>query len=322
MTTMALTLTFGGLVLLFLGGELLLRGAVAIALRLGLSPMLIGLTIVALATSMPELLVTVTAGLEGVTDVGIGNVIGSNVANILLILGVAAVLKPIKSEPKTILRDTIAMILATAVFIVYALFGEVGFLQGTAMLGILIIYLFLSYRLERQKGSSGDDVEMLDEVGKRPCSLPVALILLAVGLGGLCLGSQFLIEGAVDLAKAAGVSDTVIGITLVAIGTSLPELATAIVAGLRGHSDVALGNVLGSNIMNILLIVGILAIITPFHMAPAVIRVDMWIMAAVSVLLLPVLVIGKGINRAEGVFFLLLYAGFIAYQLYSGRIPA
>ena len=321
MTTMALTLTFGGLVLLFLGGELLLRGAVAIALRLGLSPMLIGLTIVAFATSMPELLVTITAGLEGVTDVGIGNVIGSNVANILLILGVAAVLKPIKSEPRVILRDTVAMILATAVFITYALLGRVGLLQGIAMLGILAIYLGLSYRLERRKGNGAEDLEMLEEVGKRPCSLPAAIALLAVGLAGLCLGSQFLIEGAVDLAKAAGVSDTVIGLTLVAVGTSLPELATAIVAGMRGHSDVALGNVLGSNIMNILLIVGILAIITPFHVAPEVLRVDMWIMGAVSVLLLPVLVTGKGISRAEGIFFLLLYAGFIVYQLFSGRIP-
>jgi cation:H+ antiporter len=319
---MALTLTFSGLVLLFFGGELLLRGAVAVALRFGLSPMLIGLTIVAFATSMPELLVTITAGLEGLTDVGIGNVVGSNVANILLILGVAAILKPIKTKPRLILRDTIAMVLASAVFIVYALLGEVGLLQGVAMLAILTIYLVLSYRLERQRGASSDEGDLLEDVGKRPCSLPMAGVLMAIGLAGLCLGSQFLIEGAVDLAKAAGVSDTVIGLTLVAVGTSLPELATAIVAGMRGHSDVALGNVLGSNIMNILLIVGILAIITPFHVATEVLNVDMWIMGAVSLLLLPVLIIGKGINRLGGGFFLLLYAGFIAYQLLSGKVPA
>jgi cation:H+ antiporter len=319
---MALTLTFSGLVLLFFGGELLLRGAVAVALRFGLSPMLIGLTIVAFATSMPELLVTITAGLEGFTDVGIGNVVGSNVANILLILGVAAILKPIKSKPRLILRDTIAMVLASAVFIVYALLGEVGLLQGVAMLTILTIYLVLSYRLERQRGASSDEGDLLEDVGKRPYSLPMAGVLMAIGLAGLCLGSQFLIEGAVDLAKAAGVSDTVIGLTLVAVGTSLPELATAIVAGMRGHSDVALGNVLGSNIMNILLIVGILAIITPFHVATEVLNVDMWIMGAVSLLLLPVLIIGKGINRLGGGFFLLLYVGFIGYQLLSGKVPA
>lgn len=319
---MALTLTFSGLVLLFFGGELLLRGAVAVALRFGLSPMLIGLTIVAFATSMPELLVTITAGLEGVTDVGIGNVVGSNVANILLILGVAAILKPIKTKPRLILRDTIAMVLASAVFIVYALLGKVGLLQGVAMLTILTIYLVLSYRLERQRGASSDEGDLLEDVGKRPCSLTMAGVLMAIGLAGLCLGSQFLIEGAVDLAKAAGLSDTVIGLTLVAVGTSLPELATAIVAGMRGHSDVALGNVLGSNIMNILLIVGILAIITPFHVATEVLHVDMWIMGAVSLLLLPVLIIGKGINRMGGGFFLMLYAGFIAYQLLSGKIPA
>lgn len=318
---MALILTFGGLVMLFLGGELLLRGAVAIALRLGLTPMLIGLTIVALSTSMPELLVTVTAGLEGVTDVGIGNVIGSNIANILLILGVAAVLKPIKVAPKIILRDCIAMILAAVVFIGYALFGQVGYLQGIAMLGILAIYLCLSYILEQKKGARAEEPEVLEEAAARPCSMGVALGYLAIGLGGLCLGSQFLIDGAVDLAHAAGVSDTVIGITLVAVGTSLPELATAIVAGLRGHSDVALGNVLGSNIMNILLIVGILAIITPFFVAPPVRAVDMWIMGGVSLLLLPVLTLGKGINRLGGVCFLLLYAAFITYQLLSGHMP-
>jgi len=317
---MALFLTFGGLVLLFLGGELLLRGAVVLALRLGLSPMLIGLTIVALATSMPELLVTVTAGLEGVTDVGIGNVVGSNVANILLILGVAALIKPIKVAPRMVVRDTVAMILATAVFIVYALMGKVGFFQGLAMLGVLAIYLCLSYMLEQRRDSGAGEQEVLEEVGKRPCSMAMALGLVAVGLGGLCLGSQFLIDGAVDLAKAAGVSDTVIGITLVALGTSLPELATSIVAGLRGHSDVAVGNVLGSNIFNILLIVGVLAIITPFFVAPSVVKVDMWIMGAVSLLLLPMLVGCRGIGRFGGVFFLLLYAGFIFYQLYSGRI--
>jgi len=317
---MALTLTFGGLVMLFLGGELLLRGAVGIALRLGLSPMLIGLTIVALATSMPELLVTVTAGLEGVTDVGIGNVVGSNIANILLILGIAAVIKPIKVVPKVVARDTFVVVLAAAVFIAYALYGEIGLLQGVAMLGILAIYLCLSYILERRNGGEAVASEVVEEVGKRPGNLAVALGLVAVGLAGLCLGSQFLIDGAVDLAKAAGVSDTVIGLTLVAVGTSLPELATSIVAGLRGHSDVAVGNVLGSNIFNILLIVGILAVITPFVVAPSVVRVDMWIMGAVSLLLLPILTLGKGIGRTGGVFFLLLYAGFIAYQLYSGRI--
>lgn len=319
MTAAAFLMTGGGLALLFFGGEFLLRGAVAVALRSGLSPLLIGLTIVACATSMPELLVTVTAGLKGVTDVGIGNVIGSNIANVLLILGVAALLRPIDVAPKLVLRDTIVMLSATALFIVFALNGEIGLFHGGAMLAALLIYLWVTYRIEKT-GSGKASEEVLDDVGKAPCSTPVALTLMALGLAGLVGGSELLIMGAVDLARAAGVSETVIGITLVAIGTSLPELATAIVAGLRGHTDVALGNVVGSNSFNILLIVGTLAILTPFSVADEVISFDIWAMAAASFALLPIMFLTRRIGRMEGGVFLALYIAFIAYQLLSGRM--
>ncbi len=319
MTAAAFLMTGGGLALLFFGGEFLLRGAVAVALRSGLSPLLIGLTIVACATSMPELLVTVTAGLKGVTDVGVGNVVGSNVANILLILGVAALMRPIEIAPKLVLRDTIVMLGATGLFIIFALNGKIGLFHGGAMLSVLLIYLWATYRLEK-KGNVKAPEEVLDDVGKAPCSTPVATGLMVLGLGGLVGGSELLIMGAVDLARAAGVSETVIGITLVAIGTSLPELATAIVAGLRGHTDVALGNVVGSNSFNILLIIGTLAILTPFSVANEVISFDIWVMAAASFALLPIMFLTRRIGRIEGGVFLALYIAFIAFQLLSGRM--
>jgi cation:H+ antiporter len=317
MTAAAFLMTGGGLALLFFGGEFLLRGAVAIALKSGLSPLLIGLTIVAFATSMPELLVTITAGLQGVTNVGVGNVIGSNIANVLLILGVAAILKPIDVDPRQVLRDTTAMIAATALFIAFALSGMFGPIHGGIMLAMLTIYLWLSYRLEKRDGS-GLEGEISEETGKQPASTALSLMLLAVGLAGLAGGSELLIHGAVDLARAAGVSETVIGITLVAIGTSLPELATAIVAGLRGHTDVALGNVVGSNIFNILLILGVLALLTPFAVASEVIAFDIWAMAAAALVLLPVMFLTRRIGRIGGGTFLLLYVTYIVYQFVSG----
>lgn len=315
MTFTAFLMTASGLALLFVGGELLLRGAVAIALRSGLSPMLIGLTIVAFATSMPELLVTVTAGLEGVTDVGVGNVVGSNIANILLILGTAAIIRPLVTQPSLVLRDALAMVAASAVFIVFAMMGEIGPLHGAAMLVMLIAYVWISYRWEKRNGKTQVvEAEVLEEAGKAPSSKPISLLLLAAGLAALCFGSNLLVDGAVSIARAAGVSDAVIGLTLVAFGTSLPELATAIVAGIRNHTDVTLGNVIGSNIFNILLIIGVLAMITPFQVPAEVMAFDIWVMAAVSVAIIPVMLSNRRIGRIEGVVFFALYIGFIIYQ--------
>ena len=320
MTLTAFLLTAAGLALLFVGGELLLRGAVAIALRSGLSPMLIGLTIVAFATSMPELLVTVTAGLGGVTDIGVGNVVGSNIANILLILGAAALIRPIVVHSRIVLRDASAVVLASALFILFALMGDFSSLHGAVMIALLVTYVWISYRWELNgNGSEAVEAEVLDEAEKVPGSLPKCLLILAAGLGGLCLGSDFLIDGAVVIARAAGVSETVIGLTLVAFGTSLPELATAIVAGLRDHTDVTLGNVLGSNIFNILLIIGVLAMMTPFAVAEEVMSFDIWVMAGVSVLVIPVMLSQRRIGRIEGLVFIALYLGFVVYQFDPGR---
>jgi len=321
MTLMAFLMAAGGLILLFFGGEVLLRGAVSIALRSGLSPLLIGLTIVAFATSMPELMVTVTSGLQGVTDVGIGNVIGSNIANILLILGVAAMISPIPTQIRQVIRDSSVMILATGLFILFALTGHLGYIQGGFMVSLLLLYVWSSYRRERQRGGRVDAAE-IEGAEKGPCSTPVAVGLIVGGIFGLVCGSELLVRGAVDIARAAGISETVIGLTLVAFGTSLPELATGIVAALRGHTEVALGNVMGSNIFNILLIVGILAMLVPVPVAAEVINFDMWAMAAVSVLVIPLMLSGRQIGRMEGVLLVAIYLAYVFYQFDPGRVSA
>ncbi len=323
MTALAFLQSGGGLALLFIGGEVMLRGAVGLSLRFGLSPLLIGLTVVALATSMPELVVTLVAGVQGVPDIGVGNVVGSNIANILMILGLAALLCPIDREPRRILRDTVAMVAATAVFILLACFEQMTFIHGALMLVLLTGYLVMSYHIERRSaGDAATGLEAIEETGATPASAQVATALVVGGIIVLAGGSELLVSGATTIARAAGVSETVIGLTLVAFGTSLPELATAIVAAFRGHTEVALGNVLGSNIFNILLILGALFIITPVTVAPEILAFDIWILAAVTLLAVPVMLTGKRITRLEGAVFVALYACFILFQFDPGKPSA
>ena len=329
MTPLAFMMTGAGLLLLAFGGEVLLRGAIGVANNLGLSPMLIGLTVVAFATSMPELVVTVTAGLEDVTDIGVGNVVGSNVANILLILGVAAIISPIATKPKLVLRDCIAVFAATAVFVGFAYYGELSLPHGIAMIACLIGYMWYSYRTDSVRNGSSEadearptglDVEVSEEIESAPKSILMALLLVLGGIFGLVLGSELLVRGALQIARAAGVSETVIGLTLVAFGTSLPELATSITAAIRGHTEVALGNALGSNLFNILLILGVLALVTPFHVDATVLSFDVWIMAGVSLMVVPLIMLRGQIGRRSGLIFLLLYGLYISYQF--GAAPA
>ena len=315
--------TAGGLGLLLFGGEVLLRGAVGLAERFGLSKLLIGLTVVAAATSMPELVVVVATGLEGVPDVGVGNVIGSNIANILLILGAGAVLFPIATRPRDCLRDGLAVVFASVLFTVFALLGEIYWIHGVVMLALLVGYMAYSYRSERtgKRGNGapeGNGNEEEDDGAEAPKQgLLASLALVVVGVATLVIGSELLIRGSVDIARAIGVSEAVIGLTLVAVGTSLPELATAIVAGLRHHTEVALGNVLGSNLFNILAVLAALTFTLPFEVAAEMMDFDIWVMLGVSLILMPVMVTGWRIGRVEGALFLILYAVFIGVQFQS-----
>ncbi len=311
----------GGLLLLLGGGEVLLRGAVALASRLGLSPMLIGLTVVAAGTSMPELVVAVSSGLAGVPDLGVGNAVGSNIANILLILGAAAVFWPVATRPHHILRDGVAVLTATALFLLFALIGPVGRVEGLIMLAVLTAYMVFSYVSDRRAQAAANSADAEAE-GALEKSVPAqglaaSVLLVAAGVGALVAGSQLLIDGAVDIARAIGVSEAVIGLTMIAIGTSLPELTTAVIAGLRHHSEIALGNVLGSNMFNILAILAALALVTPFRVAPEILRFDIWVMAAAALILLPVMFTGWRIGRREGACFLLIYGLYIALKYES-----
>jgi cation:H+ antiporter len=310
----------GGLVLLLFGGEVLLRGAVSLASRLGLSSLLIGMTVVAAATSMPEMVVAVASGLEGAPDIGVGNVVGSNTANILLILGAAALLYPMTTQPRHVLRDGMAMLGATALFIVFALAGTMGRLDGAMMLGLLIAYLVYSYHRDRQ--SCADDPGLQADTPQSCATVPISLLLVAGGVGLLVVGSKLLIGGAVDLARSFHVSEAVIGLTLVAVGTSLPELATAIVASMRRHPEVALGNVLGSNLFNLLAIIPALTLTIPVQVADEILRFDIWVMAGVSVLAILVMVSGWRIGRGEGAAFLVAYAAYIAILYARNGAPA
>ena len=320
MTLVALAQTLGGFLFLFASGELLLRGAVGLARIFGLSPLLIGLTVVAAVTSMPELMVTVTAGLGGLTDIGVGNVIGSNIANILLILGAAAVIRPIPTHPRMVRRDAGAVLIATALFIGFGVTGPLGWIHGAVMIALLGFYLWFSCRNEvaavsrdETPGAEADLADLAD-LGWTPAGTGLALGTVAAGAGGLVLGSDLLVEGAVTIARAAGISESVIGLTLIAFGTSLPELATAVIASRHGHTALALGNALGSNIFNILLVLGVLVMIAPVQLAAEVLRFDIWVMAGVVVALILVMLSGRRISRLEGGLFLALYAAYIGIQ--------
>ena len=316
MTLVALAQTFGGFLFLFASGELLLRGAVGLARIFGLSPLLIGLTVVAAATSMPELMVTVTAGLHGLSDVGVGNVVGSNIANILLILGTAAVIHPIPTHPRMVRRDAGVVLIATALFAGFGVAGPLGWVHGAIMLALLGFYLWFSYWNDVAANRDQPAAEKTDlaGLGWAPAGARLALVTVAAGAGGLVLGSDLLVEGAVTIARAAGISESVIGLTLIALGTSLPELATAVTAARHRHTDLALGNALGSTIFNIFLVLGALVLIAPVQLAAEVLHFDLWVMVGVTVLLIPIMVSGWRISRLEGVLFLALYAAYIGIQ--------
>jgi len=307
---------FAGLALLIIGGEVLLRGAVGMARSLGISPLIIGLTIVAAVTSMPELVVTVIAGLEDRPELGLGNIIGSNIANILLICGVAAAISPFRPPANCARRDGVVVLVATAIFIVIGAgsFGIVFWPQGIIFLVLLVLYIYGRYMLELREGEGAIGAEAEEALEHAPKSTALCLGLVVVGSAALVGGSELLIKGAVDIAQAAGLSDAVIGITLVAFGTSLPELATAIIAARRNHADVALGNILGSNIFNLLGIGGALALTAPYAMTGRLLYFDGAVMAAATLALLAAMALGKRINRGVGIIFLICYTAYIAAQ--------
>ena len=311
--TESLLLVAGGLVLLALGGELLVRGAVGMAARLGISPLLAGLTIVGFGTSMPELATSVQAALAGSPGIAIGNVVGSSIANILFILGLSAVILPIKVNPASFARDSIAMggsaVLATGA----VLLGVIGWVTGLVLIACLVGYIWWAYKSE----SAAHDAEAerheheAEDRPPPPGSGPVVLGgMIVAGLAAAIFGAGWLVDGAKVIASAAGVSESVIGLTVVAVGTSLPELIACIVAVIRKHEDVALGNVVGSNIYNILGILGLTSVISPIPVPAEIAAFDIWVMLGTTALLMVQLRSGWRLSRLEGAMLVTLYIGY------------
>lgn len=315
MMTESLLLVAGGLVLLGLGGELLVRGAVGMAARIGISPLLAGLTIVGFGTSTPELATSVQAALAGSPGIAVGNVVGSNIANILLILGVSAVILPLTVNPASFARDSLALGGSALLCTGAVLLGVVGTLAGAVLLASLVGYIWWAYKSE--SAAPCPEAERHEhEVEDRPVppnTGPVVLGgMIVAGLAAAIFGAGWLVDGATVLASAAGISEAVIGLTVVAVGTSLPELIACVVAVIRKHADVALGNVVGSNIYNILGILGTTAIVTPIEVPAEIVRVDIWVMLGVTSLLIVQLRSGWRLSRVEGAFLVALYAGYTA----------
>lgn len=303
-----------GLILLLLGGEALVRAAVTLADRLGVSKLIIGLTVVAFGTSAPELLVCVQAVLEDAPAIAIGNVVGSNIANILLVVGAPALIAPFFCEKSTMKREGVAMLGATGILIAVMAFDALDFWPGLVMLGLLILFLAAAYRTAR-RGGAGEFADEVEELSEGVPRSPVAIgALLVLGLLGLVAGSHLLVDGAREIALAAGLSETVIGITLVALGTSLPELATSLVAATRRHGDVAIGNVIGSNLFNILGILGITAMVEPIPVPPEIMSFDVWVMLGSAALLFPLAFARLPVGRIAGALFLFGYGAYMWAQ--------
>jgi len=302
-----LLMVAGGLVLLVLAGDALVKGAVNLSLRLGVPALIVGLTVVAFGTSAPELLVSVEAVINDAPALALGNVIGSNIANILLVLGIPALISvvPVSRE---LMHDFLVMMGASVLFIALAWVGPFGWMHGLALLAGLGAMLWNSYsRAQAHRASTELDLEGADA---SISGLKIALYLVG-GLIGLPVGANLLVNGATSIATALGVSEAVIGLTLVAVGTSLPELATTIAAAIRKEAGVAMGNVIGSNIFNLLGIIGIASLVGPIPVPEQMLRVDLWVMLAVSALLGIFVLTGRSIGKLAGVGLIALYGGYL-----------
>jgi len=310
-------LVAAGLVLLLFGGEMLVRGAVVVARGLGVSPLLIGLTVVAYGTSAPELVVTLEASFAGSPGIAIGNVVGSNITNILLIVGCCALVYPIGCSGKSVNFNGVMMLGATALFVVLGYSGAITPWTALPMLGILAAFTVYSYLAGRTDPQAAQEALEAEDLGYCACSLPKASAILLAGLVGVALGSHLLITGAVDIARSFGIAEATIGLTLVALGTSLPELATAVVAAYRRHSDVALGNVIGSNLFNILGIMGIVPLFGTLPIPEAIVAFDFWVMLAATAVFVGLTAFCIKIGRLVAGLFLLAYLSYIACHYFG-----
>lgn len=300
-----------GLILLVGGGELLVRGASTLAVRVGISPLVVGLTVVAAATSAPELAVTVDAVLDGETDLAIGNVVGSNIANILLILGASALVLPLVVRRQLLKIDVPVLVLLSVLLLVLSLDGGISRVDGLVLLTVLVGYTLWTVRVSKRASTTEADTD----VPATSVSVPVSVLMVIGGVALLVAGSQLLVDGAVNIATSLGVSGLVVGLTVVAIGTSLPELAASVVAVRKRQTELAVGNAVGSCLANIGLVLGVPALFTPGGLAVpgAAVALDIPLMIAAALVLLPVAFTRALIVRWEGIVFVGLYAAYTGY---------
>ena len=310
---MTLLMTIGGALLLMVAGDALVRGAIGLSLKFGLSATLISLTVVALGTSAPELVISIEAALAGSPDIALGNVVGSNIANTLLIVGIPAVLVVMTVATAELRRSFVLMLIATVLFVAISMTGEIGRVAGLAMLATLAAMIFYSYLK-----ANPEEVD-LDGVDETMPAWKIGGMILA-GVIGLPIGAHFLIEGAREIALSFGLSEAAVGLTIIALGTSLPELAASTAAALRGRGDVALGNVIGSNMLNLFLVIGATAAIHPLAVSRDFQVIDIPIMAVTSLFLAPFLIWKLKLGRVAGVIFVALYAAFVVLAL--GQAPS
>jgi cation:H+ antiporter len=311
MFMMIFLLIIGG-VLLYFGAELLVKGSANLAVRCGVSALVAGLTIVAFGTSAPELVVSIKAGLDGLGDIAVGNVVGSNIFNIAIILGLSALIRPLKVHLNVLRVDTPVM-LAASVFLMIVLYDlHISRVEGIFLFAGIITYTTFTIITARRTGETKVDFPVEQLIPPKKGTIGLDIIFVVCGLGLLVLGSRFFVDGAVGLARAIGVSEAVIGLTIVALGTSLPELATSVIAAIKKEEDIAIGNIIGSNIFNILAILGVSSTITPLN-ANGVGQINLYFMLGTSVLLLPFMRTGFVLNRIEGALLLAVYGGYMYY---------
>jgi cation:H+ antiporter len=329
--TTAIILFVGGLVVLILGADLLVRGASRLAAAFGVSPLVIGLTVVALGTASPEIAVSLQAAANGQGDLTLGNVLGSNIFNILFILGITAILAPIVIAEQLIRKDAPIMLGVSLLALVLAFDGNMGWLDGVILLLCLTAYLIFALRQSRAESRDVQNEYAREFAEKQPRTARNTLnnvFFIITGLGLLVLGSRWLVDSAVAIARAIGVSELVIGLTIVAVGTSLPEVATSIIAALKGESDIAVGNAVGSNIFNLLGVLGLGALLAPggIMVAQRVLQLDFVVMAFVALVSLPIFYIDSRISRVEGALLLVYYISYLIYIIMdaadSSALPA
>ena len=315
-----------GLAALVVGAEFLVRGASRLALSFGISPLVVGLTIVAFGTSAPEMAVSAGAVLNGQTGLAMGNVVGSNIFNVLFILGLSALIAPLVVHVQLIRQEVPILIGASLLLLILSLDGRISLLDGGLFFGLLLAYtvfLVVQSRRETQAAQAEFDAELhAPPAGAWDARLPVQIALIVAGLGLLVLGSDWLVTSAVAFAQALGVSDLVIGLTIVAAGTSMPEVATSVAAALKGERDIAVGNVVGSNTFNILGCLGLSGLVAGsagLAVAPSLLAFDIWVMLAVALACLPIFLSGREIARWEGAVFLGYYAAYVSYLLLAAQ---